>query len=119
MSLADGVFSVPVVGIYHLEFSGLKDSSTAGIYVYLQVNGANVGISYTTWLSNFLALSGIISASLRLKFGDLVRLYKTSGALDDGAGGDQFIYFTGWLVEEDLLLGWNKHIAKNITTDII
>jgi len=48
MSLADGVFSVPVVGIYHLEFSGLKDSSTAGIYVYLQVNGANVGISYTT-----------------------------------------------------------------------
>jgi len=104
MNLATGVFTVPVGGIYHFEFSALKYSDTNSVYVYLQLNGVNIGISYATNLQDFLSLNGI-SASLRLKIGDQVRLYKTTGTLDDIV---PFTHFTGWLVEEDLVLAVQK-----------
>jgi len=101
MNLATGVFTVPVDGIYHFEFSAGKEySDTNEIYVYLQLNGVNIGLSYAPNLPNYLSLNGI-SASLRLKIGDEIRLYKTSaGTLNDSP----ITHFTGWLVEEDLVL---------------
>ena len=100
MDLEAGVFTVPVDGIYHFEFSAMKEySDTNAIYVYLQLNGVNIGMSYATNLPNYLSLNGI-SASLRLKIGDEVRLYKTTGTLNDSP----ITHFTGWLVEEDLVL---------------
>jgi len=100
MDLAAGVFTVPVNGIYHFEFSGLKDGGDPDtLYIYLQVNGITIGVAIATYLPNNLAVSSI-SASLRLKTWDQVRLYKTTGTLDDGP----FSHFTGWLVEEDLVL---------------
>jgi len=99
MNSATGVFTIPVNGIYHFEFFGLKNEDPVPIYVFLQVNGVNIAPSYATYLSNALSLSGI-SASLQLKTGDKVRLFKTSGALDGGP----FTHFTGWLVEEDLAM---------------
>ncbi len=105
MDLATGVFTVPVNGIYHFEFSALKESSDINsVYVYLQLNGVDIGISYATNLPNFLSLNGI-SASLRLKIGDEVKLYKAGGTLDDDG---PFTHFTGWLVEEDLVLAVQK-----------
>jgi len=102
MNLATGIFTVPVGGIYHFEFTGMKDVNTVDIYIYLQVNGVNIGVSYATGgLPNFLSLNGI-SASLRLKVGDQVRLYKAGGILNDN---NHYTHFTGWLVEEDLVLG--------------
>lgn len=100
MNLATGVFTVPVNGIYHFEFSGMKEVDDSIIYIYLQVNGVTITQSYATDLPHYLALS-TISASLRLKTGDQVRLFKTVGILNDGP----FSHFTGWLVEEDLLFG--------------
>jgi len=102
MNLATGVFAVPVNGIYHFEFSGLKDNSAPDIHIYLQVNGANIGISFATGLHNYLALSSI-SSSLRLKVGDKVRLYQLRGTLFDN-DADPYTHFTGWLVEEDFVL---------------
>jgi len=103
MNLATGVFTVPVNGIYHFEFSGLRDAKDAtSISVHLHVNGVSVGGCYGGNLQNdFVALSGI-SASLQLRTGDRVTFFKSSGTLNDDA---QWSHFTGWLVEEELVLG--------------
>jgi len=104
MNLATGVFTVPVNGIYHFELSGLKTyGDVSFLYLQLQVNGASIGASFSPHLDNsdqFISLSGI-SASLRLKTGDQVRLFKTGGTLFDD--GNHYTQFTGWLVEEDLV----------------
>ena len=104
MNTAAGVFTAPVDGIYHFEFSGLKDASDSTVIaIQLQLNGVFIGHSYGPPLPNyFLGLSSI-SASLRLKTGDQVTLFKESGTLNDDAG--HWTHFTGWLVEEDLVLG--------------
>ncbi len=103
MNFAAGVFTVPVNGIYHFEFSGLRDVNDAtAIGVFLHVNGISVGGCYGGTLQNdFVALSSI-SASLRLKTGDQVALYKLTGTLNDDSA---WSHFTGWLVEEELVLG--------------
>ena len=102
MNIAEGVFSAPVSGIYHFEFSALKSPTDELAYVVLQVHGLNIGGSYAPDLPNFLALSSI-NAYLRLNAGDRVTLYKTSGTLRDSV--NRYTHFSGQLVEEEILLG--------------
>ncbi len=103
MNLATGVFTAPVDGIYHFEFSSLKDATDpSSIFITLQVNGVGIGTAYATNLPNYLGFSGI-NAYLRLKTGDRVTLYKTGGALQDD---NRYTHFTGSLVDEELLVGY-------------
>jgi len=103
MNAAAGVFTVPVDGIYHFDFSAMKYLDSENAYVHLEVNEERVSSSYATGaLPNLLALN-TISVSLRLKMGDQVRLFKTTGTLNDNVG--HYTHFSGWLVEEDLVLG--------------
>ena len=97
MTLYSGVLKAPVAGIYHFAFSGIRESSAGMLDVYLQVNGENVG------LTNTYGGRASLTASLRLKAGDEVRLYNYHNSI---LYDDQYhrTHFTGWLVEEDLLL---------------
>jgi len=101
MNTASGTFTVPVDGIYHFEFSGMKESDPTSLNVSLQANGVDVGSSYTTDLPNIFSLPGI-NVSLRLKVGDAVRLFKTTGTLNDFTGNNRNSHFSGWLEEGDV-----------------
>ena len=53
MNLATGIFSVPVPGIYHFEFSGVKYATENQAGVKLQINGENVAIARAAPIRNF------------------------------------------------------------------
>lgn len=89
-------------GIYHFEFSGLKDYYADQLYIALQVNGAMIGYAETRpfRIGSFDSLS--LTSSLRLKANDQVNLYNQfTGILLDGSA--HWSHFAGWLEEEDLM----------------
>ena len=101
MNLTSGIFTAPVPGIYHFDFSGVKDRTIDEWLIRLQFNGATVGSAWTFESSSGTHDTVSLSASLRLARGDRVNLYNVAGgALYDD--GDHQTHFSGWLVEEDL-----------------
>ncbi len=99
-NLTTGIFTVPVPGIYHFDFSALKEEPAAYLSILLQVNGANIGTAYTGQAGNVNIVS--LSASLRLEAGDKVNLFNVgSGAHYDSP--NHHTHFSGWLVEEKLM----------------
>ncbi len=102
MNLASGIFTVPLNGIYHFEFSGLKAESATDFSVFLDVNGVGIASAGTNYGSNTGTFEGYsLTASLRLKAGDRMNLFNDVGSVlyDNGFYKN---HFTGWLVEEDL-----------------
>lgn len=105
MDLASGVFTAPLDGIYHFEFSGITNDISK---ILLQVNGYPVALttddlSFTN--ENLAHFSLSFAISLQLDEGDRVNLYKIGdGTLgEDGTlMGAPSTHFTGWLVEEVL-----------------
>ncbi len=102
MDMNTGIFFAPVNGIYQFEFNGVKDTSTNYLYIYLQVNGANIGVATAPGNVGAL-LESVIHASLELKAGDRVALFKTTGILYD-AIDNYYSHFTGRLVYQNLVL---------------
>lgn len=100
MNLTSGIFTVPVDGIYHFEFSGVKYYSSDYLFIFLQVNGANVGQAFTDPLNNGRYDSLSMSASLRLKANDIVNLFNSGTGILHGSYGHS-THFTGSLVEQD------------------
>jgi len=100
--LRSGIFTVPVPGIYHFDFSAVKTRAPNGLYILLQVNGGNVGEAYSRAYSHPPGTSVVaLSASLRLAAGDRVRLFLGGGAIIDDS--EHVTHFSGWLVTEDLM----------------
>ena len=100
-NLSAGIFTVPVPGIYHFDFSSLKDPSSTYLHIRLQVNGSNVGNAYTQQSPTGSYDVVSLNASWRLEEGDTVNLYNSGKGFDDS--NYHYTHFTGWLVEEDLM----------------
>ena len=104
MDLTSGIFTAPVPGIYHFEFSGLKSGISETLSVYLQVNGEYIGVAYTDLTAATRGINNqvTLSVSLRLNASDRVNLFKEANNVlaDDG---NHHTHFSGWLVEEDLI----------------
>lgn len=102
MNLESGVFTSPVSGIYHFEFSAQKAKSDHILKVALQVNEVTIGVAETNLMRAEENLNSIsLTASLQLTANDRVRLYKFDGELYDDQS--HHTHFTGWLIEEDLV----------------
>ncbi len=100
LNLASGIFTAPVKGIYHFQFSAAKDPSDTYLLTFLQVNGANVGSGYAGQSSKGEYHTVSLSTSLRLEEGDRVNMLLWGGVLYDN--GDHHTHFTGWLEEQAL-----------------
>ncbi len=100
MNVSSGIFTAPVGGIYNLEFCGSKDNSEMQLVVLMEVNGVHAGTAQASGLKP-MSLNINLAVSLRLKLGDRVNLYKSSGILFDSSS--HFTHFRGRLVEEDLV----------------
>ena len=102
-NLVTGIFTAPVPGIYHFQLSAVKDPNVRLMWIYLQVNGENIGraLSQVPATGNFDHVS--LSSSLRLKAGDRVNLVNAGngGVLYDDS--EHQTHFSGWLVDEDLI----------------
>ncbi len=100
MRTTTGVFTVPLDGLYHFQFSGQKYWDEHMLHIHLQVNGVSVAAAYADKASQWLTVA--LSGSFRLKKGDRVNLYKRRlGELYDEPLV-HLTHFSGWLVEEEL-----------------
>jgi len=73
LNLTTGVFTTPLNGTYHFQFSGIKSSDTDYLYVKLQVNGVIVGQTvFNDGDMKRVYSSASLTASLKLKAGDRV-----------------------------------------------
>ena len=102
--LPTGIFTAPVPGIYHFDFSALLEYTEPAVYkqltIRLRVNGVNVGSAHNDENQPVHSVVSL-NASLRLKAGDTVNLYLSEGEINDGSS--HRTHFSGWLVEEDLM----------------
>ena len=73
MNMTTGVFTAPTGGLYHFTFTA--SSYSVYTYVYLRVNGDQIGISYARTKSNNLPISNVLS----LQIGDQVDMYLRQG----------------------------------------
>lgn len=101
MNPASGIFTAPVNGTYHFDFSVIKHDSCDYLVIVLKVNGFDYGRAHT--YAGRVTAAASLTASLQLKAGDQVFLDNQFGGLilDEE---NHLTHFAGWLVDEDLTL---------------
>jgi len=99
LNLNNGFFTAPVPGIYYFSFKGVKDMKTIlWMEVHLRLNRNIIGTAHAAEGPKYSNMD--VHATLKLKTGDQVDLYKGDGSLIDNGTPDT--HFTGMLLEEEL-----------------
>jgi len=98
-----GIFKAPKPGTYQFLFHGYKDNTqAAALNINLRVNGVHVANAYAQKYEKFGIPVGLHSV-IKLKTGDEVSLIKYGeGWLHDDDSPDT--HYSGWLVEEELII---------------
>lgn len=98
MNTTSGVFTAPKSGVYHFNFFGLKKGfDLEQLVVYLRHNSIRVGSCSTSHGATMFPVA--IHATLKLKRGDRVDIYKEKG--DFNHQEPNSVHSTGSLLEED------------------
>jgi len=106
MNLASGIFTAPVAGFYHFEFTAVVNRPHNLGVIRLHLNGNNVVGTVSQAVDTVQDKATrkytiFCGASLRLNLNDNVTLYnKDNGLIFDSQ--DHHTHFSGWLMEEDL-----------------
>ena len=96
MNTTTGIFTAPKAGIYYFTFSGIKDWDGRSTFLYLQLNGNNVGVAHATDIRGGLAMT--LHSTLKLQACDKISLVLTEGIVHDFY--ESYYHFVGWLLEE-------------------
>ena len=100
MNRNTGVFTATRSGTYHFSFAFTNSFDKNNNSIFIRKNGVALGAAHTDGTSQILMHSAI-PATLKLKLGDTVDLFKKEKRNHQPSRTDPYTHFIGWLMEED------------------